>query len=169
MPAGSTYTPIATTTLGSAAASVSFTSLGSYTDIILVVSGNTSNNVTDLQIQFNSDTGANYSYTALGYNTTTGSSSSRESSVTYMRFTTNSSFNTSGQSNVILNFQNLMNTTTYKTVIGRGNNGAYGVNAAVGLWRSTSAVTSIQVNTHNLATRTFSIGSTFTLYGIAAA
>jgi hypothetical protein len=36
MPAGSTYTPIATTTLGSAQADVTFNSFSGYTDLVLV-------------------------------------------------------------------------------------------------------------------------------------
>ena len=38
MPAGSTYTPIATTTLGSSQATVTFSSFTGYTDVILVAS-----------------------------------------------------------------------------------------------------------------------------------
>ena len=40
MAAGSTYTPIATTTLGSAQADVTFSSIsGSYTDLVLIIGG----------------------------------------------------------------------------------------------------------------------------------
>ena len=62
----STYTPIASQTLGSAAASVTFSSIPQgYTDLVIV------NNVTctiDTQVigcQYNGDTGANYSKTYL--------------------------------------------------------------------------------------------------------
>ena len=42
MAAGATYEPIATNTLGSAAASVTFSGIsGSYTDLILITSTNT--------------------------------------------------------------------------------------------------------------------------------
>jgi hypothetical protein len=60
-----TYTPIATTTLGTAAASVTFSSIsGSYTDLVLIIAGVQS--VADVPyIQFNSDTATNYSRTQL--------------------------------------------------------------------------------------------------------
>ena len=60
-----TYKPIATTTLGSAAASYTFSSIPStYTDIVLIFGGSMSN-FGNLRIQFNSDTGNNYSFTRL--------------------------------------------------------------------------------------------------------
>jgi ethanolamine utilization microcompartment shell protein EutL len=75
-----TYEPIATTTLGSAAASYTFSSIsGSYTDLILVVDATTTAGNRALQLVLNSDTGTNYSAT---YITGDGSStaSSRNSS-----------------------------------------------------------------------------------------
>jgi hypothetical protein len=71
-------------------------------------------------------------------------------------------------SNAIINIQNYSNTTTYKTALLRSNlaTGTYpGVDAFVGLWRSTSAITSITIlpASNNLLS-----GSTFTLYGIKA-
>ena len=71
-----------------------------------------------------------------------------------------------GQNNAIVQFQNYSNTTTYKTVLSRGNNASNLVEAFVGLWRSTSAITAIDIKTQS---GNFSIGSTFTLYGIKAA
>jgi len=61
----STYTPIATQTLGSATGTVTFTSIsGSYTDLVLVITGNT-NNPTNPVLQFNGDTTTNYSHTYI--------------------------------------------------------------------------------------------------------
>ena len=72
MAAGNTYTPIATTTLGSAASSYTFSSIpGTYTDLVLVVSGKYSTGTTGtttVQIQVGNtslDTGANYSIVYL--------------------------------------------------------------------------------------------------------
>jgi hypothetical protein len=59
---------------------------------------------------------------------------------------------------------NYSNSTTYKTILGRSNAATSGTSAAVGLWRSTSAINSIEIGTVS-----FTAGSTFSLYGIAAA
>ena len=166
MAAGSTYTPIATTTLSSATASITFSSLGSYTDLVLVMAVQPTNNGENINLQFNTDTGSNYSDTQL---TGTGASatSSRRSSTTYLR-TTDNLPNTTSFSTVIVNIMNYSNSTTYKTVISRGGNAATWVTTNVGLWRNTSAITSVKVFASD-ASSNMNSGSTFTLYGIAAA
>lgn len=161
MPAGSTYSTIATTTLGSATSSYTFSSIPStYTDLVLVVNGtwSGSSNFEAITLVFNSDTGANYSRTVLQGNGSTASSS-RES-------TGNWGIIASDQSNTIFHIMNYSNTTTYKTVLSRGNSAGYIVRAIVGLWRSTSAITSVEVKT---ASNNFNSGTSLTLYGIAAA
>jgi hypothetical protein len=65
----------------------------------------------------------------------------------------------------ITHFMNYSNTTTYKTALTRSNS-PYGTEAAVNLWRNTSAITSI---TLFIQSSTLNAGTTFTLYGIAAA
>jgi hypothetical protein len=67
--------------------------------------------------------------------------------------------------NSIINIQNYSNSTTYKTVLARSNNAATGTDATVALWRSTSAITSID---YYLNSGSWATGSTFTLYGIKA-
>jgi hypothetical protein len=159
-----TYEPIATTTLGSAAADVTFTSIsGSYTDLVLVCWVKTSSNDIGLRMQFNSDTGSNYSVTQLFGNGTTAGSN-RQSSQTSIRWA--NYLGTAGGIG-IANIQNYANTTTYKTLINRGGFASYGTMSSVGLWQSTSAITSIKVfdeDSGNMAS-----GSTFTLYGIKSA
>ena len=162
-----TYTPIATTTLSSAAATVTFSSIaGTYTDLILICQTSVASGTVQNQIQFNSDTGTNYSATILSGN---GSVvlSTRNSSVSQITLGYDD-YNTTaiGQMSIV-NIQNYSNTTTYKTTIQRGSNANTGVSATVGLWRSTSAITSILVK--NSGGVNFVIGSTFTLYGIAKA
>jgi hypothetical protein len=72
----STYTPIATQTLGSAAASVTFSSIPQgYTDLILVCSPvSTTGSNTFMWIRYNSDTGSNYSLTSMRGNGSTATS-----------------------------------------------------------------------------------------------
>jgi hypothetical protein len=63
MAAGNTYEAIATQTLGSAAASVTFSSIpGTYTDLVIVCTPlRVTAGAEELVFQFNSDTGSNYS------------------------------------------------------------------------------------------------------------
>ena len=172
MTAGATYTPIASQTLSSAAASVTFSSIsGSYTDLILVTQGALSVNNNSLYCTFNSDTGSNYSSTSFeGY--TNSLDSYRLSSQTKMLLSgVNIGLATTvGFSMHISNIMNYSNATTYKTTIGRWNNtndaGNKEIGMTVGIWRSTSAITSINIfsQSGNIAS-----GSTFALYGILAA
>ena len=62
---------------------------------------------------------------------------------------------------------NYANTTTNKTVLLRNNNTAFGTEAQVGLWRSTSAINTIKLYLDRA--EYYVVGSTFTLYGIKAA
>lgn len=160
-----TYEPIATTTLGSAAADVTFSSIvGTYTDLVLVVNGGIVNSSQDLSLRFNSDSGTNYSDTSLqGF--AGGATSSRQSNTNKM-YLDEAGAPTTLVGTYIINVFNYSNSTTYKTVISRFSNGGSTASALVGLWRSTSAITSIIVaaTSGNLLS-----GSTFTLYGIKAA
>jgi len=138
MPAGSTYSTIATTTLGSAAADYTFTSIPStYTDLVLIVNG--SNTATDqglvCQVGTGSiDTGSNYSSTyILGSGTSAVSGrSSNDSYALIGRMDGNNSTS-------IVHFMNYSNTTTKKTILGRGNDGSY-VIQHVALWQGTTAI-----------------------------
>jgi len=159
-----TYTPIATNTLTSTTASVTFSSIsGAYTDLVVVFNGSASVSE-DFQIQVNSDTGSNYSRTVLTANGTSATSN-RSSTQNYMRLTQNG-YLTTGNSNIIAQFMNYSNTTTNKIVLSRANNASTGTDAIVNLWRSTAAITSIYCY---LPSGNFAVGSTFTLYGILAA
>lgn len=168
MAAGSTYTPIATTTLTGTATSYTFSSISSsYTDLILIFNGSLSSGSTDyFCLQFNGDTGSNYSYTGL-YGTGSAAGSLRGTSTAYnytgLYFESGSYQNT----NQIVNIQNYSNTTTYKTTLARGNNAGLQLGAYAGLWRNTAAINAVKCYT--LSGASFAIGSTFTLYGIASA
>jgi hypothetical protein len=164
MPAGSTYTPIATTTLGSAAASVTFSSIaGTYTDLVIVINGAyASSDDGSPGLRFNSDTGGNYSETLIDGNGSSASSGRDSNATSAILGSMSATISTN-----IINVMNYANTTTYKTSISRGNNTANRVRAYAALWRNTAAITSIQIITN--ATPNFATGSTFTLYGISAA
>jgi hypothetical protein len=161
----STYEKIATNTLGSAATSVTFSSIsGSYTDLVLVVNWAQSA-VGSVFIRFNSDSGSNYGTTELYGN---GSSAlSDRISLTQAYWGYNVFPNTTFAGNSIMSIQNYSNTTTYKPFLARTNatSGSYpGAAAYACLWLSTSAITDILLDIDGSAT--YATGSTFTLYGI---
>ena len=170
MAAGATYEPIATTTLGSAASSYTFSSIpGTYTDLIIVVNGTDSaSGGNNWNLQFNGDTATNYSATRIRADGTTNDSARTTSATSILGIQMNDTL-IGVQTYQIMNYAN---TTTYKTALLRGGVGgsttATFLGAAVGLWRSTSAITSIKVLTNGL-TSNFAVGTMFTLYGIAAA
>jgi hypothetical protein len=164
MAAGSTYTPISTQTLGSATASVTFSSIPQgYTDLVLVDNAKSASGAGDseLDVRFNGDSGSNYSTTFL-YGNGSSALSGRTSNESYIYISR--AGETAGLG--ISHFQNYSNSTTYKTVLSRGNSTNY-VFAWVGLWRNTNAITSMTL-TRNGGLN-FVTGSTFTLYGILAA
>ena len=165
-----TYEPIATTTLGSAAASITFSSIpATYTDLklVTVAQADTFDGYVGYDIQFNSDTGSNYSLTRLVGNGTTAVSA-RISNATQLNIggavatsTTSSNFALSEID--IFNYSG----STYKTLLSGlsgDTNGAGQVRRVVGLWRSTSAITSVYLFADSGFN--FKTGTTATLYGI---
>jgi len=169
MPAGSTYTPIATYTAPSAQATVTFSSIpGTYTDLVLICNIAQAAGNNSLRIRYNSDTGSNYSWTNLQGDGSAASSARASSQTSGLVAETTGS--TSLELAIIANILNYSNSTTYKTHIGRGNRASALVDATVGLWRSTSAITRIDLALGgSFPTNNFATGSTFTLYGIASA
>jgi hypothetical protein len=165
-----TYEPIYTTTLGSSQSSVSFSSFGGYTDLVLIVNGRRDASVsTDaFYCRINGDGGSNYSWTSVAGD---GSSafSERTSNDAYCRLAVipGNNAGTSVFGTAIVNFQNYTNTTTNKTMLSRGSVAAGQVMAGVSLWRNTAAITSFTLYTAGLAN--WASGSQFTLYGIKAA
>jgi hypothetical protein len=162
-----TYEKIATTTLGSDTASVTLSSIPStYTDLVFIMNGSDTGSV-QLGIQFNSDTGSNYSMNNMTGN---GTLVQAYTGAIYnlIQFGYDAYLNSGFNYNNVINIQNYSNTTTYKTLIGRANNGNTGVTATVGLWRSSSAITSMTL-LQSYGSSSFKTGTTFTIYGIKAA
>jgi hypothetical protein len=126
------------------------------------------------QLRINSDAGGNYSQTLLyGFGSTANSGRESNQSVYWIGDYGYLSSTSGVFGNTVLNFMNYKNTTTYKTFLERTSNiddtqsSSMGSTAGVGLWRSTSAITSITLMLGG--TSVYRTGSTFTLYGIAAA
>ena len=165
-----TYEPISTTTLGSAAATVTFSTIsGAYTDLVLVTNLKTTTTSQEVTVKINNDTGSNYSLTNLRGDGSTAASL-RRSSQTVGTISKEISPNTAFEFVSVSTFMNYSNATTYKTWLSRNNrasaSNAPGTEALVGLWRSTSAITELVIG---LTGGNFDTGSTFTLYGIASA
>jgi microcompartment protein CcmK/EutM len=165
MPAGSTYTPIATTTLGSSQSSVTLNSFSGYTDLILIAAIKGSTN-SYAQMYVNGDNaGTTYSQTTL---TGDGSSatSARNSLAPVNYLAQSNNINSTDFTPYTINLFNYANTSVNKTWLTRAGSAGFATNATVSLWRNTNAITSItiQLNSGTIAT-----GSTFTLYGIVAA
>jgi len=167
MASGATYTPIASTTIGTAVASYTFSSIsGSYTDLVLITYGKSTTADNGYALRFNGTGGSgsntNYSTTYLyGDGSTAASTRVSNSWNISMARIDNTMFATG-----ITHIMNYSNSTTYKTVLTRGGDGSILV-ANVGLYRSTSAITQIQIEPQ--AGGNFDVGSTFALYGITAA
>jgi len=162
----STYEPIATTTLGSTATTVSFTSIpGTYTDLVLVTSIKAATTNTNQWMRFNSDSGTNYSSTNL-YGTGSSALSTIQSSQDKINSVLSGFLTTTENSLGIYNIMNYSNTTTFKAMSSRFNNSGVVAQTEISLYRSTSAITSIEIFT---TPDSFAVGSTLTLYGIKAA
>jgi hypothetical protein len=168
MAAGATYEPIATQTLGSAAATITFSSIpATYTDLKLVLVVNTTSvDLRSIRLTFNADTATNYSTTRLSGDGSTASSnrSTTQANITPFTSLTSSTIPTFYTFDVFSYAG-----STNKTLLAQGSadlNGSGGVNSAVGLWRSTAAITTIGLA---LNSGNYNTGTTATLYGIKAA
>jgi len=169
MPA--TYEPIATTTLGSNAATIDFTSISSaYTDLrlVLVWRSNQSGSSANVLVRVNSDSGSNYSVTQLNGDGSSASSF-RATSATSLNMAYISSTESTNFGLVTLDFMSYAGSTN-KTILGTNSydrNGSGYVQRTVGLWRSTSAITSVNLLLNS--TTNYVTGTTATLYGILKA
>lgn len=167
MPA--TYQPLASTTLTTATATVTFSSIPSiYTDLVLVCNGynaTADNNVP--RVTFNSDTATNYSITSI-YGTGSAAGSTRASSqaALYLSYQGGWSTTSTNRATIVVNIMDYANTTTNKTILSRSNRADNMVEAIVGLWRKTpEAINRIDIT---VGAGTIADTSTFTLYGVKA-
>lgn len=157
-----TYTALATTTLSSTTASVTFGSIsGAYRDLVAVVNGELSTaNTPDLQMKINADS-SNYSQVYMRGNGSTAASG------TYTAIYLNSAgtWSSGRRYNHLVHIIDYSATDKHKTVLARGNWAGGDINATASRWASTNAVTSISFT---VASGSFAIGTTFSLFGIEA-
>jgi hypothetical protein len=165
MAAGITYTPIATQTVsGTSTVQIIFSSIPStYTDLLIVANGSLT--ITDnTYIQYNVTGGTAYSGTYL-----TGSGSASASG----RYTNNDRIvtdytsyptTTAGAWTALIHIMNYSNTSTFKTTLIRSNNAEIGTSASVHVWRNTSAISTVALQSSG--SPRLGNGTTYTLYGI---
>jgi hypothetical protein len=168
-----TYTPIQSTTLGSAAADITFTSISqNYTDLVVVVSARASAaypEVAGFVFLGNGsiDTGNNYSSTRL-LGTGSSASSARQSNRSGAPWDSIPAASSASGTfcATIIHINNYSSTTAYKTMLIRSNEPNNYVEATVALWRNTAAINQLRITADagNVAA-----GSVVTLYGIKAA
>jgi hypothetical protein len=159
-----TYTLIDSVTLGSSAASVTFSSISQdYGDLVLVSSAITTPAGNTLYCQVNGAT-SGYSYVFMRGN---GSSASSGTGTNSRIFLAIADTPTSGAP--LLSFAQFMDysaTDKHKTILSRGNRSDSAVDAFAQRYESTSAITSMNIF---VIGNSFIAGSTFHLYGIAKA
>lgn len=162
-----TYEPIATQTLASAAASITFSSIAaSWTDLRVVFTGTSSSTPASYFMQYNGDSATNYSQTDILGDGTAASSNRRTGQTVIYLYQTPLSPTIPHLTTIdIFSYAQ----ATFKTCLITGSedeNGSGTTFNRVALWRSTAAITQVSL----LKTSgTFNTGTTATLYGIKAA
>lgn len=168
------YELISTTILGSAAASVTFSGLGTsaaaykHLQIRVVARHDVANQYDSGYIQFNGDTAGNYSFHELtGSGSSVASGGGSSSTRLWSTRLTGSSATANSFAGNIVDILDFASTSKNKTVRGFGGltSSSNLVQLVSGAWLSTSAVTSILLapNSGNFVT-----GSRFSLYGLRA-
>jgi hypothetical protein len=171
MASAKTYDQIAWTSLGSAASSITFSSIpASWTDLRLVIVSTTSSGSRVITARLNGDTGTNYSDRYLAGDGTSATSQSFQD-VTYAYIGLNKNGNSATiPSTICLDIFQYANTSVYKTLLSTAandRNGTGEVDTVINLWRNTAAITSITIASDGAPT--LSAGTTAALYGIKAA
>jgi hypothetical protein len=159
----SALVPLANLTLGSAAATVTFSSISqSYRDLMLVATATISAGTGKVRFQINGDTASNYSTVYMS-----GSNYSVASSTSATTFIGSGAISelTTNLGQTIFHALDFSATDKHKSFLIRSNNSALGTIATMARWASTSAVTSVVVYP---STSTFAAGSSFMLYGVSA-
>jgi hypothetical protein len=163
MPAGvSAITPLANLTLGSAQATITFSSISqTYRDLILVIMPVATTTGNAGRMRFNSDTGSNYSWVQLYGDGSTAASSANGSTTEMIGIQSETA-----RTNSVLQIMDYSATNKHKSVLARSNNAAVITTLVNQRWANTAAITSIEV--FMTGGTTYAAGSTFALYGVSA-
>lgn len=166
-----TYDPVASTTLRAAASEITFSSIPStYNDLVICIYGRSTDGGAswrDVRVQFNNDSSGSYSRTNL-YADNSGVFTNRSTNETSFYLACISA----GQSASgifgfgLLQVYQYTNTNFFKTATLLSSRGAADAWRTVNMWRSTSAITSMRFfpNVGN-----FDTGTSISIYGIKVA
>ena len=158
-----TYVSLATITLGSTEADIEFSSIpATYRDLVLVCEYTTDTPASDIYIRLNGATSGYTNVQMSGSGSVTASGTFNTDVIRLLFYAQTGA----SRANMIAHIMDYSATDKHKTVIGRVNNAALGVDAGAGRYASTDVITSVTVLGNS--PRVFQIGSTFSLYGIAA-
>jgi hypothetical protein len=165
MPA--TYEPIATTTLSSAQANITFSTIpATYTDLKIILVNTTTTSIIPA-LRFNSDTGSNYSNNFIvGNRATVGANDNINTNELFFADSTVTSTTIPVMYMIdIFSYAGSTFKSTLSTDSGDLSSSGR-VEKSAGLWRSTAAITSIELRGRS---STWASGTTATLYGIKSA
>ncbi len=159
-----TYEPIASTTLGTATNTVTFSLLPqTFTDLYFVARFGTTGGA-NTWLRFNSDSNTVYSATMLRSTGSSISSPRRTNENAWLQdFQRDSSVTADICQAHLMNYSS---TSSFKTGLGLIQSTQWDSVKTAGLWRSTDAITSI---TYFTTGSNFTVGSVFSVYGIKAA
>jgi hypothetical protein len=160
-----TYIALANTTLSSTATSITFSSIpANYQDLIVIMSIKLTAGA-ETKVQFNSST-ANYSMAQAAF---TGSSNFSNGGVgnSWAWITPNSFTSTGEFDNCIMHIMDYSTTNKHKGYVSRYNSLSTNnySNMIAGRWSETQAISSLTIY---VSSNSFTSGSTFAIYGVAA-
>jgi len=166
-----TYAQVATTTLTTTTATITFSSLGSYTDLFIIAStqGTRTTYGGDFGIRFNGDSGGNY---IQGFTRGSSSGASASSYTGLNEINLGGALGGTGSNNFSLFYiflPNYRNTSVHKTIHAFDNGAGTEhtqTDYTIGAWANTAAITSFLFLNPSY---NFVAGTTISLYGILAA
>ena len=159
------FESISTTTLTGTAATVTFSSIPSTYQHLQIRGWAASASTPRIYLRYNGDTASNYTYHFLEGNGSSASASAGANQTENWLYI-NGFVAANNPAPFIIDILDYKDTNKFKTIRslhGNDNNSAGNVALASGLWRSTAAISSIELRT---STSTFAANSIFALYGI---
>ena len=160
------YRAIASTTLSSAQADVTFSSIPSgFRDLVLIWNGRMVSSGDAVRIFVNSDVNSNYSSVWMTGTGSGNGASSSESTAGFRVGGASVGLTTTGSDTIIFQLMDYSVTDKHKSSLTRYSGANTEVVALAGRWANTAAVTTLRIAG---VVGNFAAGSTFALYGVIA-